>query len=268
MSTSTNRRRRLRRLPRPRPGRAAPPPRARGDVGGVDGARRALRPVLRPERRPRQLRGDRRTGHVDARVVDGSRRGRRRARRVRGLASAGAVHPPGGGGDVRLGASRPAAARELDPRTGDAARRRVPRDAALHGAGRSAGDRGRCHARGLPRRLRTSGDSGRTASVREPAPAAGDPPPGGVGREQDPLPPSGRPGAGTAGRRDGRRLDRLVDQRGRVGCTDTTRGCSPNRHPPPKRREGPLPSPSRGGRRSRSPAPRARPHARAAGSRR
>jgi flavin-dependent dehydrogenase len=39
---------------------------------------------------------------------------------------------------------------------------------------------------------------------------------GAVGREQDPLPPSGRPGAGTARRRDGTRLDRLVDRRGRV----------------------------------------------------
>ena len=58
----------LRRLPRAGGGRSSAAPRARGDRAGLDGAGPALRPLLRPSRGARELRRDRRPGHVDPRV--------------------------------------------------------------------------------------------------------------------------------------------------------------------------------------------------------
>ena len=148
---------RLRRLPRAGARRAPAPPRPRGDRADLDGPGQPLRPLLRAGRAPGQLRGGHRAGHLDARVVD-------RPRRARPTRS-----PPSRAGirscDEILGAvdetfiwalfDRPPLP-QLVARPRDAARRRVPPDAALHGPGRGAGDRGRRHAHGVPGREPTS----------------------------------------------------------------------------------------------------------------
>ena len=175
---------RLRRLPRARAGRAPAAPRARGDGADLDGARRPLRPLLRAAAQARQLRRDLRPGRLDARVVDRSRRGRGRARGVRGLAPAGAGDHRRGRRDVHLGAVRPPAAGALVVGPRHAARRRVPPDAAVHGPGRRAGARGRGDADGLPR-ARRAGRARGAAPLRGAAAAARLADPGDVDREQD-----------------------------------------------------------------------------------
>ena len=79
---------RLRRLPRPRPGRAPAPPRARGDRADLDGARRALRPLLRAAAAARQLRRDLRAGHAGR-----ASRGPTAARSADALAAFEGWHP-------------------------------------------------------------------------------------------------------------------------------------------------------------------------------
>ena len=66
-----------------------------------------------------------------------------RACGLRRLAPAGPHDPRARRAAVRLGAVRSRSAPALVGRAGDAARRRLPRDAAVHGPGRGAGHRGR-----------------------------------------------------------------------------------------------------------------------------
>ena len=142
---------RLRRLPRAGAGRAAARARAGGDGAGLDGARAGTScttssaaggwSTSSPSSSRTRGRASRGPTAGDA---------RRRAGRVRRLASAGPRDPRRGRRDVRLGAVRPHAARPLVGRAGHPARRRLPRDAAVHGPGRRAGDRGRRDAGGLP----------------------------------------------------------------------------------------------------------------------
>ena len=94
-----------------------------------------------------KLRRDRRARHLDTRVVDRSGRARGCACSVRGLASAGSLHPGSGRGDVHLGALRSRSARALVDRPHDVAWGCVPSDAAVHGGGCRTGDRGRRDAR-------------------------------------------------------------------------------------------------------------------------
>ena len=169
----------------------------------------------------RELRRGRRAGHVDARVLDRPRRRRGRARRLRRLAPGGARDPRRGRRDLHLGAVRPHTARALVGRAGHAARRRVPRHAAVHGAGRRAGDRGRRGARGLPGRR--PGRPGRGArALRRAARAAGDEHPRRVGGQQGALPPPRRPRPACARRADGRPARRTGPTAPSRGSTATT----------------------------------------------
>ena len=157
---------RLHRLSRAGAGRAAARPRARGHGAGLDGSRPALRALLRQRPAAGQLRRRRRAGHLDARVLDRPRRGRatRSPRSRAGTRRSGAI----------LGAVDETFIWALFDRTplerwsvgpGDAARRRLPRDAAVHGPGRRPGDRGRGDAGRLPRRRGTRTSPRRCAAT-------------------------------------------------------------------------------------------------------
>ena len=95
--------------------------------------------------------------------------------------------------DLRLGAVRPPAAGALVSRARDPARRRLPRDAAVHGPGRRPGDRGRRDAGRVPRDARRR--RRRAAPLRALRVPRVDAHPRALERQQDPLPPPRRPRA-------------------------------------------------------------------------
>ena len=186
-----------------------------GRGAGLDGPGQALRPLLRPGGTAAQLGRARRAGHLAARVVDRPGRGRRRARRLRGLALR------------RSGGFWRASTRRSSGRCSTVHRWSAGRRDGSRCSGTRATRCSRSWRRARPRRSRTAprlttclGDTADVAAALRRYEAVRLPrvveDPVDVGAEQGPLPSAGRARAGGARPADGDPGHRLVDQRGRL----------------------------------------------------
>ena len=151
-----------------------------------------------------------------------SRRPGEPAPRLRRLGRSGGGAHRRGRGLLALGALRPRAARVLARRPAGAARRRLPPDAAVPGAGRDDGARGRLGARRLPRPRR--GPAGGTRRLRGGAAGARNAGAAGGGAGRAALSSgSGPSGAGPGGdRRRFRTGAPAPRRRGSTGSSATT----------------------------------------------